>query len=154
MLDERAPDDLDWNFEILEYDVHVPITNLNNGLLSLSPDYLASDALKKEGLAAVGRHYNNLTQRYGFQIDAPEEVLFNMSFDLKRDKKFQESIKLFQTLLERFPFSVRGTFFLAETYKEMGDIHSATEVYRKTLELDPEFDAAKRRLKEVEKEIK
>jgi hypothetical protein len=36
----------------------------------------------------------------------------------------------------------------------MGDLRSAKEMYAKTLELDPEFDAAKRRLKEIEEEVK
>ena len=151
LLDEISPDDFDWKFEIIENDIHVPITSLNNGLLALFPDYMVSDDLKKEGLTAVDQHYKNLSQRYGYLVEAPEEVLFSMSYNLKQEKKLQESINMFKVLLERFPYSARGAYFLAETYREMGDIHSAKEMYRKTLELNPEFNAAKRRLKELEK---
>lgn len=152
LLNEISPDDFDWNFEIIENDIHVPITSLNNGLLALFPDYMASDDLKREGLAAVDQHYKNLAQRYGYLIEAPEEVLFNMSYSLKQEKKLRESINLFKVLLERFPSSARGAFFLAEAYREFGDVRSAKKMYKKALELNPEFNAAKRRLKELEKE--
>lgn len=152
LLDEISPDDFEWKFEIIENDIHVPLASLNNGLLALFPDYMASDSLKKKGLAAVDQHYRNLSQKYGYLIEAPEEVLFNMAYNLKQEKKFQESISSFKVLLERFPFSVRGAFFLGETFRETGDVNSAKEMYRKTLELNPEFNAAKDRLKELEKE--
>jgi tetratricopeptide (TPR) repeat protein len=55
---------------------------------------------------------------------------------------------------KRFPFSMRGCFFLGETYREKGDIGKAEQFYLKVLEIDPDFEAAKKRLEILQKNKK
>jgi predicted alpha/beta superfamily hydrolase len=147
MLREEAPKDFQWTLEYLEKDGHVPITSMNNGLLALFPDYFVDDEMREKGLPAVDVHYNELlSQRYGFSIRTPEEVLFNMSYNAKQKKNYDEAIAMFQILLQRYPASIRGYFFLGETYREKGNLGKAEHFYLKALEIDPDFGAAKRRL--------
>lgn len=93
-----------------------------------------------------------LTQKYRFKLETPDEVIFDLCYQLKRQKKFDESISLFNTLLERYPNSTRGHFFLGETYREKGDLEKAKECYKRTLEVSPDFQAAKRKLEMLENE--
>ena len=154
MLEEKAPQDFKWILDYLEQDGHVPITSLNNGLLALFPDYYVDDELRKKGLPKVDAHYDKLSKKYGFSITTSEEVIFNMSFSKKQQKKYDEAIAIFIILLKRYPQSVRGHFFLGETYREKGDMDKAKGYYLKTLEIDPDFEAAKRRLVLLEKDKK
>ena len=148
-LETACPDGFEWRLDILENDGHVPVASLNNGLLSLFPDFLITDALQDEGLEAVDRHYRNLTRRYGFRIETPEEVLFHMAYTLKSRKDYPGAVELFIALIGRYPKSYRAHHFLGETYEEAGDRESAVRCYRKTLELNPDFDRAKKKLENI-----
>ena len=154
MLEDQAPEDFHWSLDYLAKDGHVPITSLNNGLIAIFPDFFCDDDMRNKGLSAVDAHYQALSRDYGFSIGAPEEVLFNMSYDEKRKKNYEEAIERFQILLQRYPFSVRGYFFLGDTYREKGDKVQAEQSYLKALEIDPGFEAAKRRLDLLEKDKK
>ena len=127
---------------------------LNNGLIALFPDFFVDDDMREKGLSAVDAHYNELSLRYGFPLRAPEEVLFNMSYDAKQKKNYDGAIAMFQILLQRYPVSTRGYFFLGETYREKGDLGKAEQFYLKALEIDPDFGAAKRRLELLQKNEK
>lgn len=154
MLRDNAPEDFKWTLDSLEKDGHVPITSLNNGLISLFPDYFIDDDLRDLGLPVVDAHYKELSRRYGFSIPTPEEVMFNMCYNKKQKKKYDEAIGMFQILLQRYPSSMRAYFFLGETYREKGDMGKAEKFYLKALEIDPDFEAAKRRLEFLHKNEK
>ncbi len=154
MLRMEAPEDFHWTLEYLEKDGHVPVTSLNNGLIALFPDFFVGDDLREKGLSAVDAHYDELSRRYGFPLRTPEEVLFNMSYNAKQKKDYANAIAMFQVLLQRYPVSVRGYFFLGETYREKGDLEKAEHLYLKALEIDPDFGAARRRLELLQKNKK
>jgi hypothetical protein len=54
-------------------------------------------------------------------------VLFNMAYRKKQAKALEEAVGIFQVLLERYPASWRGHFFLGETYREGGGKERAIE---------------------------
>ncbi|MBN1273477.1 MAG: tetratricopeptide repeat protein [Candidatus Aminicenantes bacterium] len=151
-IKDAAPPKFKYHLEFLKMDGHVPLASLNNGLLWMFPDFWVCDKMKAEGLAAVDNHFEKLSQRYGFDMEAPEEVLFSMSYDLLRQKKIDESRALGQTLLKRYPYSPRGWFVLAEYHRLQKDLDKAREFYKKALEIDPEFVPAKRRLEIIERD--
>ncbi len=150
-LKNKAPSGLRWQIDYLEKDGHVPIPSLNNGLLALFHDYYLSDEQRKNGLVWVDKHYQKLSQRYGFQLSASEEVLFNMSYVLKQNKDYMGAISLFLELLERYPQSVKGYYFLGDTYREQGEIQKAINCYERALEINPDFSAAKKRMEGLKK---
>jgi predicted alpha/beta superfamily hydrolase len=152
LLEQKAPSGLVWKLEYLERDGHVPIASFNNGLLTLFPDFFVSPELESQGLQAINRHFEGLTQRYGFKLETPEEALFSLAYNLRQKEKRQEAIDVFRVLLERYPRSVRSYFFLAETYLDMGQREGALANYKKALEIDPDFSRAKTRVKELEQE--
>jgi predicted alpha/beta superfamily hydrolase len=151
ILEEKASEGFKWRVEHLENDGHVPIATLNNGLLALFPDYFADDELRNQGLGAVDAHYERLSRRYGFFLQAPEEVIFNIGYRKKQNKEYEEAVRIFDVLLQRHPYSVRGYFHLGETYREKGDLDKARECYLKALEINPDFEAAQRRLELIRK---
>ena len=140
-----------WELDRLDRDGHVPVSSLNYGLLSLFPDFYATDDLKNKGLKAVDNHYKKLTQRYGFHIEAPEEVLFHMSYTLQQNKNFEKAVDMFKELIYRYPGSFLAHFYLGRTYEELGEMKSAEKYFIKTLELNPDFQPAKNKLQMIRK---
>jgi tetratricopeptide (TPR) repeat protein len=150
-LENSAPKGLNLLLETLPKDGHVPVTSLNNGLLFIFPDFLASDDLKAQGFEAKDRHFAALSKRYGLPLQAPEEVIFDMCYTPIRSKKYSEAIELFKVLLERYPASLRGYFFMGEAYRYKGELMQAEKMYKKCLELDTDFQRAKARLETLHK---
>lgn len=149
MLKDKSSEDFNWTAEFLKNDGHVPITSLNNGLLAIFPDYFIEDEVKDQGLQMVDSHYEKLSQRYGFTIQAPEEALFYICYQHKRKKEYEQAIRNFEILCRRYPQSVRGYYYQGETYREMGDLENACRCYLKSLEIDPDFEAAKKQLLQI-----
>ena len=150
-LEDSAPIELNLFLETLPKDGHVPVSSLNNGLLSLFPDFFATDDLRAQGFEIVDRHFAALSNRYGFPLQAPEEVIFNMCYTPMRNKNYSEAIELFKILLERYPTSIRGHFFLGEAYRGQGLEKQAVMMYKKCLKLDPGYERAKLRLEFLQK---
>ena len=157
ILESQAPKDLIWRIDLIENEVHVPFASLNEGLLALFPDYMVTDEMKAQGLEVVDKHYRNLTKKHGFTINTKEEILFDMAYQRKQQKNYAESISIFKALTERYPASVRGFFFLGETYLEKQDDDSAKTCFKKVLEMDPDsrfHTRAKARLEKLKKKNK
>ena len=65
--------------------------------------------------------------------------------------KIAEAIEVFRLNVELFPDSFNVYDSLGEAYMKSGDKENATKNYRKSLELNPGNDNAKKMLKELEK---
>lgn len=148
-LENKAPASLTWKAEYLKNEGHVPVATLNDALLTLFADYRIPENIKAQGLAAVDKYYSDLTRKFGFELAASEETLFNMAYRLKQSKQSSRAIRIFRVIQERYPMSWRGHFFLGETYQEVGNLEEAVRCFEKTLEVNPELEAAKRKLAEI-----
>lgn len=148
-LEAKAPASLSWKAQYLENEGHVPVGTLNDALLTLFSDYRIPEEVKAQGLAAVDQYYAGLTKKFGFELTASEETLFNMAYRFKQSKQSSRAIRIFKVIQERYPNSWRGHFFLGETYQEVGNTAEAVKCFEKTLEVNPELEAAKRKLAEL-----
>jgi tetratricopeptide (TPR) repeat protein len=72
--------------------------------------------------------------------------------NVKANREYGESIEIFKYLISVYPNSDRSYFYLGETYRENGDLDLAKESYRKTLVINPNFQQAIDRLKQLEKQ--
>ncbi len=151
ILKEKAPPRVRWEIEFLKNEGHVAVSSLNNGLLALFSGFLFPEAQREEGLEAAMTHYRNLSLEYGFDIEPPEEVLFNIAYKKRQAKKYEEAMAAFKTLLNIYPYSWRGHFFIGEVFRDTGNLDSAKVHYLKALEINPGLEAAKKRLAKIEK---
>jgi predicted alpha/beta superfamily hydrolase len=148
----NASDNLQWNFNLIENDGHVPFFSLNNGLKALFPDFKIPENLKEEGLETIIKYYQNQTIKYGFKIDPPEEILFDVAFQRKQKNQLEESITIFKTIIEIYPNTARSYCLLGECYLDMGNEESANKYIKKSLEVNPNYSRAKRVLEELNKD--
>jgi predicted alpha/beta superfamily hydrolase len=146
LLRAEAPSGLVWKSETLEPDGHVPLASLHNGLLFIFPDFFTSDEVKAAGLKAVDAHFAELSKRYGIELQASEETVFDLSHSLYRQKKYPEAIVAFRAVLERYPKSLRARMFLGDAYRDSGNLDKAREAYQQCLESDPQNNRVRQRL--------
>ena len=77
----------------------------------------------------------------------------NMGLAYLEKKLYSEALKQFNLALLYDNNSHEVYYFRAETYKKLGDFDSAVADYQKALEIYPDFDDAKKGLKESKKKL-
>ena len=81
-----------------------------------------------------------------------DEFSFNaIGYGLLGESRYPEAIEVFELNTELFPESANVYDSLAEAYMKSGDKKKATQFYKKSLELNPDNENAKEKLKELEK---
>jgi Flp pilus assembly protein TadD len=84
---------------------------------------------------------------------APERERFALErgVNLVRAGRHDLARTVFETLVRVKPDSHRGFFNLGNVRDELGDREGAGRAYRRCLELKPDFDLARRALKDLER---
>lgn len=111
------------------------------------------------GLDGAEKHYHELSERYGYQIPVPENVVNNLGYQLMGMKKIDEAIAVFQRNVDLYPGSANVYDSLGDGYESAGKLDLATQRVQKAIELgtktrDPNLDAYKDHLKRVMKKTK
>jgi glyoxylase-like metal-dependent hydrolase (beta-lactamase superfamily II) len=75
-------------------------------------------------------------------------------FLLQQLKQVEDAIAMFELYVELFPRSWNAYDSLAEGYYTKGDMQKALELYRKSLELNPNNDNGKKFIERIENELK
>ncbi len=113
---------------------------------------LASEMIKERGMeslqATLADVRKALTNNEDIYVD---EISFNeIGYFLLNSSKISEAIEVLKFNVEFHPESFNTYDSLAEAYMINGDTEQAIANYRKSLELNPENDNAKEKLKELQ----
>jgi len=85
------------------------------------------------------------------QYRLPEEYLIGIGYGLLSRNKVNEAIELFSFVVEEYPNSTNAYDSLGEAYMTAGNKSLAIQNYRKSLELNPENENAKKKLEQLQK---
>lgn len=96
------------------------------------------------GLAGADAHYKKLSEKFGYSIPTPENLINIAGYQLLNGNKPDEAIAVFKTNVERYPASANVYDSLAEAYERGGRIDLAEPLYDKARSLgeqnnDPAF---------------
>jgi predicted alpha/beta superfamily hydrolase len=83
------------------------------------------------GLPGVDGHYKKLSERFGYSIPTPENLINNLGYQLLAQSKPDEAIAAFKANVERYPASANVYDSLAEAYERGGRIDLAEPLYDK-----------------------
>ena len=83
------------------------------------------------GLKGADEHYKKLSEKFGYSIPVPENVVNQIGYQLLNDGKPEEAIAAFKTNVERYPGSANVYDSLAEAYERGGRIDLAEPLYNK-----------------------
>jgi uncharacterized protein len=83
------------------------------------------------GVNGAEAHYKKLSERFGYSIAVPENLMNQLGYQLLRDGKPDEAIAAFKTNVERYPASANVYDSLAEAYERGGKIDLAEPLYDK-----------------------
>jgi predicted alpha/beta superfamily hydrolase len=83
------------------------------------------------GLKGADAHYAKLSDRFGYKIPTPENLINQIGYQFLADGKSEEAIGAFKTNVERYPDSANVYDSLAEAYERGGRIDLAEPLYEK-----------------------
>ena len=114
------------------------------------------------GLSGAEAHYKKLSERFGYSIPVPENLINQIGYQSLLAGKAEDAIAAFKTNVERYPGSANVYDSLGEAYERQGRIDLAEPLYDKARVVsqqnnDPNaalfkanFDRAHAKLKETE----
>jgi tetratricopeptide (TPR) repeat protein len=83
------------------------------------------------GLKGADAHYAKLSEKYGYNIPTPENLINQIGYQYLFDGKPDDAIATFKTNVERYPASANVYDSLAEAYERGGRIDLAEPLYDK-----------------------
>jgi uncharacterized protein len=136
LLETKKPDGLEWHYVVMENDNHgtVPLKSLYYGLEKLYEGWMIKADVADKGIAAVEDHYKKLTDKYGYQIDIPENVLNAMGYRALNKKNNDLAIEFFLYNVKLYPESTNVYDSLGEGYEAAGQLELAMKNYKIAIE--------------------
>jgi len=128
---------------------------LRKGLKILFKDYPFPETIKVETLDDILGHYEKLSQKYDFNVDAPEHILTSRGADHLMEKgKIDDAVTILKYNMKKYPQAANAYGRMANIDLRAGNMEKARGYLEKMVELVPSDNAMIRsRLSMVEKRI-
>lgn len=107
---------------------------------------------EREGKVAGARAHLGLVERHPAYAEEVEALVNGLGYELLFDDRIDEAIDVLGANAEAFPESANVWDSLAEAHLEKGDRDEAIRLYRRALDVDPDFSHAEEMLRELEEE--
>jgi predicted alpha/beta superfamily hydrolase len=115
--------------------------------------------LRGGGLAGLQEHFEKLSERFGYRIPVPENMMNGLGYQLMEKKKFEDAIAVFEKNVELYPESANTYDSLGESLEAAGKLEAAKQNFQKAIELamknnDGSLPEFQRHMERVTSEIK
>jgi predicted alpha/beta superfamily hydrolase len=151
LLEKRSPPDFKWKAEKILNDGHVPYISLHHALIFFFAECTLTPELQDESVAAIRAHYETISKEFGFTVNPKGNILMNLAWDLKEQKKFDRSVEVYDYLCSIYPGNAIYLATYGITLFKKGDMKGAMEKAMAALALDPEQPHAKALMEKLEK---
>ncbi len=150
LLKKRNNSEFRWSFDIFEEEGHVPVKGFYQGLRNIFYEWIPAFEFFVEGnLEDVKVHYGKLTNRFGYRVLPPTDIINALGGRYLREDQSQRAVEVYKYFVSLYPKSSTGYFALGNSYFQSGQIDLAVLYLRKSLEFDPENTQAKKLLTEI-----
>jgi predicted alpha/beta superfamily hydrolase len=129
--------DFDWQAERLADEDHGSVVLRSHyfGLRKIYEGWQAPNDPKSGaitgGLKGADAHYKKLSEKFGYPVPVPENVINQIGYQSLFDGKPDDAIAAFKANVERYPGSANVYDSLAEAYERTGRIELAEPLYDK-----------------------
>lgn len=131
LLTRHAPKGFIWKYQEMPQDHHmsVPLKSLYSGLEELYQDWRLPQSVSDQGLPEVKGYYRALSDRFGYAIEAPENIVNQVGYRMLQQNRHQEAIEFFMYNVEKHPESANVYDSLGEGYEAIQKYEQARENY-------------------------
>lgn len=143
ILAEKAPAGLRWSFHHLENESHgsIPHRSTYIALEEIFEGWQipnVTELVQTSGMEAVDRHYQQLSDNFGYTIKAPELLINRLGYWYLGQQDPAGAISLFERNVKDYPGSANVYDSLGDGYDAGNQPSKALESYRKAVQLATE----------------
>ncbi len=150
VLADHKPESFTYKVDELVNQGHVPAMDFTQFLLALYPDFNPFNPRENlESLDKVTQHFDRLSKRYGYEIQPPISVIFDLGFHTIISKNLIVAEEIFQYSLEVYPEGKESYLGMGLLRRAQGQLESAKVMFEKALTIDPDYSLAKRWLQRL-----
>lgn len=106
---------------------------LRKGLETFFQEYRFPDDIQIDGLQDLKQYYQNLSQKYGYEVDIPEFTLVRQGDRLDERGKLEEAKIVFEYIIEKYPHDLNSYARLADLHRRWGNYELAVQYYEQFL---------------------
>jgi len=150
LLGKTTTSDFEWESVSLETEGHVPYTSLYAGMRFIFPKWkIHEKEVTSMGLDGIEKYYNQLSEKYGFDVAIPEEVLTALGFEYYQESNIDVAITTMKYTTGLYPNSDSALGFLGSLYRKNKDKTLAIEAFENALKLNPDNLRVSKMLDEI-----
>jgi tetratricopeptide (TPR) repeat protein len=137
IVESKSPKNFKFSYVKFEKDNHgsVPHLSIYKGLESIFDDWKLSKDEFNAGIAAIDKHYQQISKKYGYEVVVPELTINALGYSYLNGKDINEAIRVFKENVKRHPNSANVYDSLGEAYETDGQLAEAEKNYTKAVEL-------------------
>lgn len=109
----------------------IPPLELKRGLRSLFQDYKFPEDREVTGLDDIKTYYQQLSEKYGFEVDVPEFVMVLQGVKFSQQRNYAAALEIFEYLIEIYPNSLNAFIQLGNLHRTMGNFEQALMYFQK-----------------------
>jgi predicted alpha/beta superfamily hydrolase len=137
---------VEFTYKFMEKENHgsIPHRTLYDALELLYEDWefeTTSEFMEQPSLMAIDEHFANLSNRFGYKITTPEDLLNNIAYRIMGQGNHAVAIELFEANTERYPESANVYDGLGDGFTAAGDLRKALKNYKKAVKLGEETNS-------------
>ncbi len=151
LIDTYQVDGLEWKVQYMLSESHSSVVHrsIYDGLEFIFSSWEARGDLTKIGMPGLLRHYNRLSNRYGYKIDPPESSVNSLGYSFLNNGKVEEAISIFKWNVQQYPNSWNVYDSLGEAFAAKGETMQAIVNYERSVALNPKNTAGIEALKKL-----
>lgn len=160
LLEGKAPADLSWKYVKMGNENHGTLVHrtIYDGLEELYKDWRLTTKTIDEGIEAVEKHYQNLSEKFGYNIQVPEFVVNNQGYRQLGNQNYIKAIEIFQYNVKLYPNSANVYDSLGEALERNNQFDLALENYKKAVKRgkelsDPNLAVYEKNLKRMQTRV-
>lgn len=137
LVAEKSSDAINFEYQKMMDENHgsIPYISLYKGVQYAFADWQLSKETFKEGLAAIDKHYKQVSLKYGSEITTPEKVINKLGYSYIWEQDYESAVSVLLENTKRFPNSANVYDSLGEAYENSDENSLAAENYKKACEL-------------------
>jgi len=160
LLKQPAAADINWKYKVMDSEDHGSVVHktIYDGLEFIYSGWrIPADSAND--IKSIEKHYKTLSEKFGYEIKAPEFVLNRLGYQKLQADKVDEAVRIFEQNVKLYPESANVYDSLAEAYERAGRIELAAENYKTAVENgkktnDANLNIFVTNLKRVEEKLK
>ena len=134
------PEGLEWKIRLMESENHgsIVLKSIYEGLEFIFAPWRIRENLVAIGMPGIERHFAELSQRYGYDVEIPQQLINNSGYQCFFQNRVDEAIEVFTWNVQHHPGSWNVYDSLGEAYAKKGDTKAAIANYEKSVVMNPD----------------